>query len=283
MEGKQRASIKRGESVNAYNNSLANSRWVEDSRGLCATMDRGIHYRRCNLPVVKTDIYIYGEEGWRLSIRRLKSSLTKIATRKQATTDQLYWNCSRVWRPNPLRSPRLPSIKLLQGGGAYLQGERVPVVFTIEYEMLKVKDRIDSIHRVFFFFFLRHVSPVYVNRRYGYPFVPLNDLETDNVDVRLTILRVSSKSGELITAKPWLALIHRITRAKGSHVFIQMWNGLNGCFLFLFYFFFLFSDECPAFFECSASSFTLAFSQLCRFLSSQMQMHETFSKHLFSW
>lgn len=131
---------------------------MEDSRGLCATMDRGIHYRRCNLPVVKTDIYIYGEEGWRLSIRRLKSSLTKIATRKQATTDQLYWNCSRVWRPNPLRSPRLPSIKLLQGGGAYLQGERVPVVFTIEYEMLKVKDRIDSIHRVFFFFFLRHVS-----------------------------------------------------------------------------------------------------------------------------
>lgn len=157
MEGKQRASIKRGESVNAYNNSLANSRWVEDSRGLCATMDRGIHYRRCNLPVVKTDIYIYGEEGWRLSIRRLKSSLTKIATRKQATTDQLYWNCSRVWRPNPLRSPRLPSIKLLQGGGAYLQGERVPVVFTIEYEMLKVKDRIDSIHRVFFFFSFSYV------------------------------------------------------------------------------------------------------------------------------
>lgn len=60
MEGKQRASIKRGESVNAYNNSLANCRWVEDSRGLCATMDRGIHYRRCNLPVVKTDIYMWG-------------------------------------------------------------------------------------------------------------------------------------------------------------------------------------------------------------------------------
>lgn len=76
-----------------------------------------------------------------------------------------------------------------------------------------------------------------MNARYGYLFVPLNDLETDNVDVRLTILRVSSKSGELITAKPWLALIHRITRAKGSHVLIQMWNGLNGCFLFLSIFF----------------------------------------------
>lgn len=75
-----------------------------------------------------------------------------------------------------------------------------------------------------------------MNARYGYPFVPLNDLETDNVDARLTILRASSKSWELITAKPWLALIHRITRAKGSHVLIQMWNGLNGCFLFLFYF-----------------------------------------------
>lgn len=74
----------------------------------------------------------------------------------------------------------------------------------------------------------------------GYLFVPLNDLETDNVDARLTILRVSSKSGELITAKPWLALIHRITRAKGSHVLIQMWNGLNGCFLFLSIFFFPF-------------------------------------------
>lgn len=88
----------------------------------CAT-SRGIHYRRCNLPVVKKDMY--GDvEGWRLSIRRLKSSLTKIATRKQATIS--FIETVRVFGdPTPLQGPRLPSIKLLQDGGAYSQGERV--------------------------------------------------------------------------------------------------------------------------------------------------------------
>lgn len=74
-----------------------------------------------NLPVVKTDMY--GDvEGWRLSIRRLKSS--KIATRKQATIS--FIETVRVFGdPTPLQGPRLPSIKLLQDGGAYSQGERV--------------------------------------------------------------------------------------------------------------------------------------------------------------
>lgn len=109
--------------MNRVHGSLANSRWRRrwrriypfpsslHRRGIATS--RGIHYRRCNLPVVKTNVWGRGVASIHPQIEISADENCHAEAKPRSALLKLF----ACLETRATLGPRLPSIKLLHGGG----------------------------------------------------------------------------------------------------------------------------------------------------------------------